>query len=95
MASLLMRSSIDYNYVTKSKCERCNSTQNERILGWPRGKVMGGSSTVNSMWYVRGNKQDFDDWAQMGNVGWSWRDVLPYFKKSEDARDPVSFNLIE
>ena len=50
----------------------------------PRGKVLGGSSSINAMVYVRGQPGDFDDWAAAGNPGWSWRDVLPYFKRSED-----------
>ena len=50
---------------------------------WPRGKVLGGSSSINAMVYVRGQPGDFDDWAAMGNCGWSWADVLPYFKKME------------
>lgn len=51
---------------------------------WPRGKVIGGSGSINAMVYVRGQPHDFDDWKALGNPGWGWDDVLPYFKKSED-----------
>lgn len=51
---------------------------------WPRGKVVGGSGSINAMVYVRGQPHDFDDWKTAGNIGWGWDDVLPYFKKSED-----------
>ena len=54
-----------------------------RSIHWPRGKVLGGSSSINGMLYVRGNPADFDGWAQMGCRGWSFDDVLPYFRKSE------------
>ncbi len=50
---------------------------------WPRGKVIGGSGSINAMVYVRGQPQDFDDWQALGNPGWGWDDVLPYFRKSE------------
>jgi choline dehydrogenase len=56
---------------------------NGRKLYWPRGKVLGGTSTINGMIYVRGGKQDYDGWAAMGNPGWSYKDVLPAFKRSE------------
>ncbi|MBS0373082.1 MAG: GMC family oxidoreductase N-terminal domain-containing protein [Proteobacteria bacterium] len=51
----------------------------------PRGKVLGGSSAINAMVYVRGHAGDFDDWAAAGNPGWSWQDVLPYFRRCEDS----------
>lgn len=52
---------------------------------WPRGKVLGGSSSINAMVFVRGQPRDFDDWAALGNRGWGWNDVLPYFKKMEHS----------
>ena len=58
-------------------------TLNNRKLYWPRGKVLGGSSTINGMLYVRGNRHDYDRWAQMGNAGWSYDEVLPAFRRSE------------
>ncbi len=54
-----------------------------RKVYWPRGKVLGGSSSINAMIYMRGHPLDFDHWAALGNEGWGWRDVLPYFKRSE------------
>ena len=55
-----------------------------RRSSWPRGKVVGGSGSINAMVYVRGQPHDFDDWQALGNPGWGWQDVLPWFKKSED-----------
>ncbi len=57
---------------------------NNRRLQWPRGKVLGGSSSLNGLLYVRGQAEDFDRWEALGNKGWSYKEVLPYFKKSED-----------
>jgi choline dehydrogenase len=54
-----------------------------RAILYPRGRVLGGSSSINGMIYVRGQPEDFDHWAQLGNRGWSWDDVLPYFKRAE------------
>ena len=57
---------------------------NGRRSYWPRGKVIGGSGSINAMVYVRGQPRDYDDWKALGNIGWGWDDVLPFFKKSED-----------
>ena len=57
---------------------------NGRSLVYPRGKLLGGCSSVNGMIYMRGQAADYDQWRQLGNVGWSWDDVLPYFLRSED-----------
>ncbi len=56
---------------------------NDRALAYPRGRVIGGSSAINGMIYMRGQAADYDHWRQLGNAGWSWDDVLPYFRKSE------------
>jgi len=69
----------DWCYMTES-----DKGIDGRQLQWPRGKVLGGSSSLNGLLYVRGQKQDYDRWEALGNKGWSFKDVLPYFKKSED-----------
>jgi choline dehydrogenase len=56
-----------------------------RELYWPRGKALGGSSSINGMVYIRGHSSDYDRWAQLGATGWGWADVLPYFRKSESS----------
>lgn len=70
------------------KTDWCYKTEpeaglNGRALNYPRGKVLGGCSSINGMIYMRGQARDYDQWRQLGNVGWSWDDVLPYFTKSE------------
>lgn len=60
---------------------------NNRKMYQPRGKLMGGSSAVNCMAYIRGNAEDYNDWQKWGNIGWSYKDLLPYFKKSEKNRN--------
>ena len=76
--SLLRHPVINWNY--RSVPEEGSGG---RSIYWPRGKVLGGSSSINGMVYVRGNAADFDGWAQRGCRGWSYEDVLPFFRKSE------------
>ena len=60
---------------------------NGRTMYWPRGRVIGGSSSINALVYCRGMPADFDDWRDLGNVGWGWEDVRPYFERSERKVD--------
>src|SRR3954470_14936698 len=71
-----------YNWMYYSEPEK---TLDNRPIYCPRGKVQGGSGSINAMVYVRGQAQDFDDWAAQGLAGWAWRDVLPYFRKLEHS----------
>ncbi|KAA9367298.1 MULTISPECIES: GMC family oxidoreductase [Ochrobactrum] len=75
------------------KYDWCYATEpdpglNGRVLNWPRGKVLGGSSSLNGLLYVRGQQQDYDHWAQLGNHGWSWQDVGPIFESFETFHRP-------
>lgn len=70
--------SVNWMYETEP-----NPELNGRTSYWPRGKVMGGSSSINAMVYIRGQREDFDEWKALGNPGWGWDEILPYFKKSE------------
>ena len=69
---------VNWNYYAEPDAKVGN-----RSLHWPRGRVLGGTSSINGMLYVRGNPADYDGWAQMGCRGWSYADVLPFFRKSE------------
>lgn len=75
----LNRSSVDWAFWTEPQKQIGN-----RRLFIPRGKTLGGSSSTNAMAYVRGNKEDFNEWAALGNKGWGYDEVLPYFKRSEN-----------
>ncbi|MDP6342378.1 MAG: GMC family oxidoreductase N-terminal domain-containing protein, partial [Alphaproteobacteria bacterium] len=77
-AKMLNKPSLNWCFETEPEA----GTENRKIP-IPRGKVLGGSSSINGMLYVRGQARDYDTWAQMGNRGWSYRDILPYFKQSE------------
>nr|CAD7416563.1 unnamed protein product [Timema poppensis] len=81
----LQGTDIDWNYKTEPQDGMCLGMEGNRCP-IPRGKVLGGSSSMNAMLYVRGSKKDYDDWAIAGNKGWDYESVLPYFKKSEDMR---------
>jgi choline dehydrogenase len=74
--------SVNWKYQTSP-----NPGLNGRSIYWPRGRVVGGSSSINALVYCRGMPADFDDWRHMGNVGWGWEDVRPYFEKSERRVD--------
>jgi choline dehydrogenase len=80
-AKLFSNAKVNWLYETEPEPE----LNNRRIIQ-PRGKVLGGSSSINGLVYIRGQKEDFDIWRQLGNVGWSWDDVLPYFKKAESQQ---------
>lgn len=80
----LSQSNIDYDYRFNQYTSVCR--KNKVSCAEPRGKVMGGTSVLNGMGYVRGNKEDYDDWMNLGNPGWGWNEVLYYFKKSENLR---------
>lgn len=69
---------LDWNYKTEPEAATGN-----RPIGWPRGRMLGGSSSLNGMVYIRGQHEDFDDWRDGGASGWGWDDVLPYFRKAE------------
>lgn len=83
----LQLTNVDWRYKTEPSQTSCLGMTGGK-LNWPRGKTLGGSSAINAMLYVRGNRRDYDNWAEMGNPGWSYDDVLDYFKKAEDIRIP-------
>ncbi|KPJ15961.1 Glucose dehydrogenase [acceptor] [Papilio machaon] len=87
LAGYLQLSKLDWQYKTEPQGTSCLAMEGGRC-NWPRGKVLGGSSVLNYMLYLRGNRKDYDNWEAMGNKGWSYKDVLYYFKKSEDNQNP-------
>ncbi|XP_017028923.1 glucose dehydrogenase [FAD, quinone] [Drosophila kikkawai] len=77
----LQPSEFVWNYFTEPSPESCRGMKEGRCY-WPRGRMLGGSAAANAMLYVRGNRRDFDGWAAMGNPGWSYDEVLPFFERS-------------
>jgi choline dehydrogenase len=75
----LLKTDVDWDYATAPE-EGCNG----RMMYLPRGKVLGGSSSINAMVYIRGARADYDGWRDAGNPGWGYEELLPYFKRSED-----------
>jgi choline dehydrogenase len=78
IAQLVGQKGVNWDYSTAPEPQL-----NQRSLWWPRGKVLGGSSSINAMCYIRGHARDYDEWEQLGAEGWNWKNVLPYFRKSE------------
>src|SRR6266699_1388143 len=86
--STLLQSAYDWSYYTEEQ-----EQLQQRNLYIPRGKVLGGSSSINTMIYTRGNRYDYDHWCALGNQGWSYAEVLPYFKKAEhQERGPSPYH---
>ncbi|QLD85417.1 choline dehydrogenase [Natronomonas halophila] len=85
----LFKTEYDWEYYTEPQ-----SGLNDRELYWPRGKMLGGSSSINAMIYIRGHAHDYDTWAELGNDGWGYEDVLPYFKRSERFRPAGKRSLL-
>src|SRR5229473_1245032 len=77
--SKLFKSAYDWSYYTEEQ-----EQLKQRKVYMPRGKVLGGSSSINAMLYMRGNRYDYDHWCALGNQGWGYADVLPYFTQAED-----------
>src|SRR5215470_4024725 len=80
-AKLFNDARVNWLYASQPEPE----LNNRRIIQ-PRGKVLGGSSSINGLLYIRGQKEDYDHWRQLGNAGWAFKDVLPYFKRAEDQQ---------
>jgi choline dehydrogenase len=88
IARLVNDPRIDWRYYTEPEPQL-----RERLLYWPRGRVLGGSSSINAMCYTRGNRLDYEEWAALGCTDWSYARVLPYFRKAEDqARGADEFH---
>lgn len=82
-ASELQRTDVDWQYVTEPQPHTAG-----RVHRWPRGRLLGGSSSINWMLYVRGSWADFDGWVRRGAAGWAWQDVFPYFVRGERRSPP-------
>ncbi|XP_011309453.1 glucose dehydrogenase [FAD, quinone] [Fopius arisanus] len=90
MVAMYLGSEIDWQYRTINETNACLSSNGS--CSWPRGKNLGGTSVHNGMMYIRGNPKDYDEWEAMGNVGWSWEQVLPHFLNMENNADVKKLN---
>ncbi|KAE8747709.1 Glucose dehydrogenase acceptor-like [Frankliniella occidentalis] len=88
VASYIQFSDANWKYKTEPNLQACLGMAGHQC-NYPRGKALGGSSLLNFMIHSRGNRRDYDGWAALGNEGWAYRDVLPYFKKSESVHRDV------
>lgn len=84
-AFLMKNEKVNWCYETEPE-----PNMDQRKMPWPRGKVLGGTSSINGMVYIRGQQQDYDHWSNLGNQGWSYKEVLPYFKRSEHKAEGAS-----
>jgi choline dehydrogenase-like flavoprotein len=84
MFMYLQFSEMNWGYYSTPQTSCCQGMKDKKCI-IPRGKLIGGSSAINAVMYVRGNPKDYDKWAELGNPGWSYEDVLPYFVKSENS----------
>ena len=82
MGKLFTHPTLNWGFYTEPEAKL-----NNRPIFWPRGRVLGGCSSINGSAYVRGQAEDYDGWRRLGNVGWGWSDVLPYFNKLERRED--------
>ncbi|WP_448808739.1 GMC family oxidoreductase [Agromyces bauzanensis] len=80
--SKMFRSALDWNYDTEPQPQL-----NDRRIYWPRGKMLGGTSSINAMMWIRGFPEDFDQWAEVAGASWSWESLLPYFLEVEKVQD--------
>jgi choline dehydrogenase len=74
---------LDHKQLTWGFKTEADPGTNGRAIAYPRGRVLGGSSSINGLIYIRSQPEDYDYWAQLGNRGWGWDDVLPFFKRAE------------
>lgn len=81
LAKLVKDKRINWSYETEAEAQL-----DGRRMYWPRGRVLGGSSSINAMCYIRGHARDYDEWVEAGNAGWSYAELLPWFKRAEDQQ---------
>lgn len=92
-SKLLIGSNVDWSYQSEPEPIACSDNPSRRCT-LTSGKMMGGSSSLNSMAYVKGNREDYDEWSRLGNVGWSYDEISQYFFKSLDYHN-VSFIILK